>query len=125
MYSDELLDHFHHPRNVGEIPEATAVVEVTNPACGDLMKLWAVVYDARVVEVKFKVAGCVPAIACGSWLTEAIRGKTLEEIAGLTTEHVEAGVGGLPSASRHAAVLVIDALQHLLARLSFSAENSE
>ncbi len=118
MYSKELLDHFHHPRNVGEIPEATAVIEVTNPACGDLMKVWAVVYDARLVEVKFKVAGCVPAVACGSWLTEAIRGKTLEEIASLTTDHVEAGVGGLPSASRHAAVLVIDALRLLLARVS-------
>ncbi len=118
MYSDELLDHFHHPRNVGEIPDATAVVEVTNPACGDLMKIWAVVFHARIEEVKFKAAGCVPAVACGSWLTEAIRGKRLEEIAGLTTDHVEAGVGGLPSASRHAAVLVIDALQRLLARLS-------
>ena len=120
MYSEKLLDHFHHPRNVGEIPNATAVVEVTNPACGDLMKLWAVVYDARVVEVKFKVAGCVPAIACGSWLTEAIRGKPLAKIAGLTAEQVEAGLGGLPSASKHAAVLAIDALQHLLARIQGS-----
>ncbi len=120
MYSENLLDHFHHPRNVGEIPEATAVVEVSNPACGDLMKLWAVVYDARIVEVKFKVAGCVPAVACGSWLTEAIRGKPLAEIAGLTADQVEAGLGGLQSASKHASALAIDALQRLLARISAS-----
>jgi nitrogen fixation NifU-like protein len=114
MYSPKLLDHFHHPRNAGEIPGATAVVEVTNPACGDLMKLWVVVRDARVWEVKFKVAGCVPAVACGSWLTEAMAGRPLAELAGITPEQIEAGLGGLPPASKHAAVLAADALRKLL-----------
>jgi nitrogen fixation NifU-like protein len=117
MYSNKVLDHFHHPRNVGEIEEATVVVETTNPACGDLMKLWAVVRDGVIVDAKFKVAGCVPAVACGSWLTERIKGKPLVELSGLAPEHMDAGLGGLPAASKHAAVLASDALKQLLARL--------
>jgi nitrogen fixation NifU-like protein len=117
MYSNQLLDHFHHPRNVGEIPEATLVVETTNPACGDLMKLWVVVRDGVIVDVTFKVAGCVPAVACGSWLTERIKGMPLVDLTGLAPEQIIVGLGGLPAASEHAAVLASDALQQLLERL--------
>jgi nitrogen fixation protein NifU and related proteins len=117
MYSDQVLDHFHHPRNVGEIEDATVVVETANPACGDLMKLWAVVQEGVIVDVKFKVAGCVPAVACGSWLTERIKGMPLAELMGLAPDQIVAGMGGLPVASKHAAVLASDALQQLLARL--------
>jgi len=114
MYSAKVLDHFHNPRNVGEIPDATAVVEMTNPVCGDLMKLWAVIEKGRIVDVSFKTQGCVPAVACGSWLTEAIRGKPLAEISGITAEQIEKGLEGLPSASRHASVLAADALKRLV-----------
>jgi nitrogen fixation NifU-like protein len=114
MYSDLVLDHFHHPRNVGEIEEATVVVETTNPACGDLMKLWAVVKDGVIVDAKFKVAGCVPAVACGSWLTERIKGRPLVELAALMPDQIVADLGGLPAASKHAAVLAFDALKRLL-----------
>lgn len=114
MYSAKALDHFHHPRNVGEIPEPTAVVEVTNPACGDLMKLWAVVRDSRIQDIKFKAAGCVPALACGSWLTEAVKGKELSEVVGFRAEDIELALGGLPPASHHASVLAQDALRRLL-----------
>jgi nitrogen fixation NifU-like protein len=117
MYSQDVLDHFHHPRNVGEIENATALVEAANPVCGDLMKLWVVVREAVVVEVKFKTAGCVASVACGSWLTEAMRGKPPAELAGITPEQIEAGVGGLPTASHHAAVLAADALNQLLHKL--------
>jgi nitrogen fixation NifU-like protein len=117
MYSKQVLGHFHHPRNVGEIGEATVVVETTNPACGDLMKLWAVVKDGVIVDVRFKVAGCVPAVACGSWLTERIKGKPVKELTGLTPEQIAASLGGLPAASKHAAVLASDTLQQLLSRL--------
>jgi len=117
MYSENILDHFHRPRNVGEIENATAIVEVTNPVCGDVMKLWVVVRDAVVVEVKFKTAGCVPSVACGSWLTEAMRGKPLAELAGITPEQIESGLGGLPAASRHAAALAVDALKGFLEKL--------
>jgi nitrogen fixation NifU-like protein len=114
MYSPTLLDHFHNPRNVGEIAEASVVVEASNPVCGDLMKLWAVVRDGKIQEVKFKVAGCVPSVACGSWLTEAILSKSVEDLSSLTVDEVIAGLDGLPPASRHAAVLAIDALKSLL-----------
>ena len=116
-YSDQVLDHFHHPRNVGEIEHPTLVVETVNPACGDLMKLWARVEDGVIVDVKFKVAGCVPAVACGSWLTERIRGAPLSELTYLASEQIADSLGGLPAASRHAAVLASDALRELLARL--------
>jgi nitrogen fixation NifU-like protein len=116
MYSEKLLDHFHHPRNVGEIAEATAVVEASNPVCGDLMKLWAIVRDAKILDVRFKVAGCVPAVACGSWLTERILGKSLDEAAALTAEQIASGLDGLPPASQHAAVLAVDTLTRLLDR---------
>ena len=117
MYSEQVLDHFHHPRNVGEIEPPAIVVETVNPACGDLMKLWAVVRDSVIFDAKFKVAGCVPAVACGSWLTERIKGKPLAELTGLTPEQIDAGLGGLPAASKHAAVLASDALKQLLKSL--------
>jgi nitrogen fixation NifU-like protein len=114
MYSATLLDHFHHPRNVGEIAEASVVVEASNPVCGDLMKLWAVVREGRIQEVRFKAAGCVPSVACGSWLTEAILSRSIEELSALTPDEIISGLDGLPPASRHAAVLAIDALKRLL-----------
>jgi nitrogen fixation NifU-like protein len=117
MYSDQVLDHFHHPRNVGEIGDATMVVETTNPACGDLMKLWAVVKDGVIVDARFKVAGCVPAVACGSWLTERIKGKPVTELAGLMPDQIDAGLGGLAAASKHAAALACDALKQLLEKV--------
>lgn len=116
LYSAKVLDHFHHPRNVGEIPGATEV-EMTNPVCGDLMKLWAVARDGRIAEVKFKTQGCIPAVACGSWLTEAMLGKTLAQLSTLTATEIEEGLDGLPSASRHASALAADALKRLLEAL--------
>jgi len=117
MYSAILLDHFHHPRNVGEIAEASVAVEASNPVCGDLMKLWAIVREGRIQVVKFKAAGCVPSVACGSWLTEAILNKSLEEVSAFTPDEVTSGIGGLPPASRHAAVLAVDALKRLLEQI--------
>jgi nitrogen fixation protein NifU and related proteins len=117
MYSQKVLDHFHHPRNVGEIAGATAGVEMTNPVCGDLMKIWVVFADGKISEAKFKTQGCIPAVACGSWMTEAMVGKTLAELATLTAEQMEAALGGLPPASRHASALAIDALKRLLREL--------
>ena len=120
MYSAILLDHFHHPRNVGEIADASVVVEASNPVCGDLMKLWAIVRDGRIQEVKFKAAGCVPSVACGSWLTEAILSKSLVELSALSPDAVASGLGGLPPASHHAAVLAVDALKRLLEQIRYS-----
>jgi nitrogen fixation NifU-like protein len=117
MYSELVLDHFHHPRNVGEIEPPAVVVEAVNPACGDLMKLWARVRDGVIVDVRFKAAGCVAAVACGSWLTERIKGIPPSELRQLASEDIAKDLGGLPDASRHAAVLASDALRLLLSRL--------
>jgi len=118
MYSEQVLDHFHHPRNVGEIAEPSTVVEASNPVCGDAVKLWILLRDERIADVKFKVQGCVPAVACASWLTEAIKGKPVAEIAALSSEEIEKGLGGLPQASRHASMLAIVALREALENLN-------
>lgn len=118
-YSDKVLDHFHHPRNAGEIAQASATAEASNPVCGDVMKLSARVSEGRLVEVKFKAQGCIPAIACGSWLAEWLEGKLLNEIGALTPPQIDSALGGLPAASRHASILAIDTLNKLLRSLSF------
>ncbi|MGE5325788.1 MAG: iron-sulfur cluster assembly scaffold protein [Deltaproteobacteria bacterium] len=118
MYSESVLDHFHNPRNVGEISNATAAIEMTNPVCGDLMKLWAVVRDGRIAEAKFKTEGCIPAVACGSCLTEMMNGKSCKDLAAVTAEEIEAALGGLPAASKHASRLAADALQKLLQEIN-------
>ncbi|HUZ46618.1 MAG TPA: iron-sulfur cluster assembly scaffold protein [Terriglobia bacterium] len=117
MYSKEVLDHFHHPRNVGEIASPAAVIEISNPACGDCLKLSVAAGDGRIVEAKFKVQGCIPAVACASWLTEAITGKALAKVAQLSTEQMETALGGLPAASHHASALAIAALRKALDHL--------
>ncbi len=117
MYSEQVLEHFHHPRNAGEINRPTAVAEASNPVCGDLMRLWILVRGGSICEAKFKVQGCVPAVACGSWLTEAIKGKSIAEAISITQEQIEEGLGGLPPASRHASMLAIFALRNALEKL--------
>jgi nitrogen fixation NifU-like protein len=117
MYSATLLDHFHHPRNVGEIAEASVVVESSNPVCGDVMKLWAAVRGGKICRVTFKAAGCVPSVACGSWITVAILSKPVDQLSSLTPTDVAAGLGGLPPASHHAAILAVDALKRLLEQI--------
>jgi NifU-like protein involved in Fe-S cluster formation len=117
MYTNKVLDHFHHPRNVGEIAEATAVVEMTNPVCGDLMKLWVVAKDGMILDARFQTQGCIPAVACGSWLAETLVGRSFPELASITAAQIEAALGGLPPASRHASALASDALRRLLQAL--------
>lgn len=118
MYSEKVLDHFHHPRNAGEIDRPTAVAEASNPVCGDVMKLSIFVLNGRVCIAKFKVQGCVPSVACGSWLTEAITNKPVSEIESMTAEQVEVGLGGLPAASRHASALAVLTLRRALEKLN-------
>ncbi len=118
MYSNEVLDHFHNPRNVGEMGQPTTVAEASNPVCGDSIKLWIRVREGKVSDAKFKVQGCVPAIACGSWLTDTIKGKSLAELAAISAEQIETGLGGLPVASHHASMLAVTALQEAIEKLS-------
>lgn len=117
MYSAAVLDHFKNPRNAGDLENASAVVEVSNPACGDILRLSAYVENGRFVDVRFKTRGCVTSIACGSLLTEMIRGKTLSEARAITYAQISDAFGGLPPATLHGAQLAVDALEALLANL--------
>jgi len=118
MFSEAVLDHFKNPRNAGELAEATAIVEVSNPVCGDIMRLAARIEGGRIVEVRFKTRGCVTAIACGSLLTEMICGKSLVELRGITSAQISTALGGLPPATVHGSQLACDALEELLAKLA-------
>jgi nitrogen fixation NifU-like protein len=111
MYSAQLIDHFEHPRNAGDIAHADARVRVENPACGDILELAVRVETGRIREIRFRAKGCVPVMACGSLITEMVAGKTLEEAGSIGKEAIVEKIGGLPSASGHAAQLAIDALR--------------
>jgi nitrogen fixation NifU-like protein len=117
MYSPQVLDHFEHPRNVGELTDASAVAQVENPACGDVLKLSLRVEGDRIVDVLFRAKGCVPAIACGSALTEMIVGRTINEARGVRRIQLVMKLGGLPGASLHASHLAIDTLAVTLNKL--------
>lgn len=114
VYSERLLDHFQHPRNVGELEAPAVTVEVMNPACGDIMRLSARWENGLVAEVRYRTRGCTAAIAAGSALTEWMLGKTAAELASLAPGAIEEALGGLPPASRHAATLCVDCVKALL-----------
>jgi len=114
MFNERLLDHFRNPRNVGELEAPAVTVEVGNPACGDILRLSVKVKEGRVAEIRFQAKGCVPAMACGSALTDLVRGKSVTEASRLQPEDVVKAVGGLPQASGHAGYLAIDALSAVL-----------
>jgi nitrogen fixation protein NifU and related proteins len=113
-YSEKVMDHFMHPRNMGEIEDADGVGEVGNPACGDVMKLYLKIEGNTIVDAKFKTFGCGAAIASSSITTELIKGKTIDEALKLSNEAVAEALGGLPAAKQHCSVLAEDALRAAL-----------
>jgi nitrogen fixation protein NifU and related proteins len=118
MYSPQVLDHFEHPRNAGEVPDAGASVQVENPACGDILRLSAKISDGRIADIRFRAKGCVPSMACASLLTEMVIGRTVAEARQLRREQLVAAAGSLPPASMHASHLAMDALAALLKALA-------
>lgn len=110
QYSDILLDHFHHPRNLGEIERADAVGDASNGTCGDLMRLFLNIREGRVTEAQFMTLGCAAAIATGSMLTEMIKGKSLDDALKIRNEDVAAALGGLPPEKIHCSVLAEQAM---------------
>ena len=110
-YSPILTDHIANPRNTGELPDANAVGESTNPVCGDRLRLSLRISNGRVEAVRFLAYGCPPTLACGSVLTEMITGKTLTEVRDVTKKDVVDAVGGLPARKQHAAALAIETLR--------------
>lgn len=116
-YSQKLLQHFEHPRNVGDLPDASAEVRLEHPVCGDIMRLAIKVEEGRIVKVRYQTRGCVASIAAGSCLTEMIEGKSLQQAAALTREELVDTLGGLTNASVHASHLAMDTLHRVLEKI--------
>ena len=114
MHSERLLDHFRNPRNPGELPPPAIKVDVSNPACGDMLRLSARFENDRVAEARFLTRGCTASIAASSALTEWMIGKSRAELKTVAPHIIEDLVGGLEPASKHAAVLCSDGVRRLL-----------
>ena len=114
MHSERVLGYFRNPRHAGELAPPALKVDVTNPACGDMMRLSASFEEGRVKEARFLTRGCTASIAASEALAEWMSGKTRAELEALTASAMEEAVGGLEPASKHAAVLCVDAVKSLL-----------
>ena len=113
-YSSTFNDHIANPRNAGELSDANATGEETNPICGDRMRLSLRVDNKRIEAARFLAYGCAPTLVCGSVLTEMITGKTTEDAMLLTRKDLLSKLGGLPSRKHHAAALAIETLRAAL-----------
>ena len=115
LYSEKVMDHFAHPRNVGEIEDADAVGEVGNAVCGDIMKMYLKIDNGIITDVKFKTFGCGSAIATSSMATEMIKGKSIEEALELSNKAVVEALDGLPAHKLHCSVLAEEAVRAAIA----------
>jgi NifU-like protein involved in Fe-S cluster formation len=113
-YSELFKDHLTNPRNAGELADANAIAEETNPVCGDRLRLSLRISNGRIEAARFLGYGCPPTLACGSVLSEMLEGMTITEAANLTREAIVRGLGGLPARKRHAASLAIETLHAAL-----------
>lgn len=113
-YSEKVMDHFLHPRNVGEIPDASGVGNVGNIVCGDIMRMYIKVENDIIVDAKFKTFGCGAAISTSSMVTEMVKGKTVGEALKISNKAVAEALGGLPPVKMHCSVLAEEALRAAL-----------
>ena len=114
-YSKKVMDHFAHPRNVGEMPEANAVGQVGNQKCGDIMKMMLKIENDVIVDAKFQTFGCGAAVATSSMATELVKGKTVQEALQLTNKAVVEALDGLPAVKVHCSVLAEEAVKAAVA----------
>ena len=114
LYSETVMDHFRHPRNVGVIENADGVGEVGNTKCGDIMKIYLKIENDTISDVKFETFGCASAIASSSMATELIKGKPVSEAMTLTNQAVAEALEGLPAHKLHCSVLAEEAIQQAL-----------
>jgi nitrogen fixation NifU-like protein len=117
MFSKDVLDHFQNPRNAGELAGATASVDVSNPVCGDMLRVAVRIEDARIAEARFLCRGCTTSIACASRLTEMLHGMQLSALNEITADTIAKSFGELPPETIHGAYLAADAAQALFAKL--------
>ena len=115
LYSEKVMDHFTHPRNVGIIDNADGVGEIGNAKCGDIMKMYLKVENNIITDVKFETFGCGSAIATSSMATEMIKGKSIDEALQLTNKAVAEALDGLPAHKMHCSVLAEEAIKAALA----------
>mgnify|MGYP004508422501 CR=1 FL=1 len=111
LYSEKVMDHFLHPRNVGEIENADGVGEVGNAKCGDIMKVYLKIDNGVITDAKFNTFGCGSAIATSSMATEMIKGKKVEEALSLSNKAVVEALDGLPTHKIHCSVLAEEAVK--------------
>lgn len=114
-YSDKVMEHFMHPRNVGVIDDPDGVGQVGNPVCGDIMKMYIKVEDDIITDVKFQTFGCGAAIATSSITTEMVIGKKLDEAKKISSQAVAEALRGLPAKKLHCSNLAADALHKAIA----------
>ena len=116
MYSEKVMDHFQHPRNVGEIENASGVGTVGNAKCGDIMRIFLDIDDETHIirDCKFKTFGCGAAVATSSMATEMVKGKTIEEAMKLTNKAVMEALDGLPPVKVHCSLLAEEAVHAAL-----------
>ena len=114
LYSEKVMDHFLHPRNVGVIEDADGIGEVGNAKCGDIMKMYLKIENGKIADVKFETFGCASAIASSSMATELIKGKSVEQAMELTNKAVAEALDGLPDYKMHCSVLAEEAIQSAL-----------
>jgi NifU-like protein involved in Fe-S cluster formation len=124
-YTEAFKDHLAHPRNAGELANANAIAEETNPACGDRLRLSLLIHDDRIEAARFLAYGCPPTLACGSALAEMLDGMSVEDALKLTRKEIVTAVGGLPSRKQHAAALAIEALRAAVERIKNHREVAE
>lgn len=111
LYSEKVMDHFEHPRNVGKMEDASGIGEVGNAKCGDIMRMYIKVKDGVITDCKFNTFGCGSAIATSSMATELIKGKPLSEALELSNQAVVEALDGLPPQKIHCSVLAEEAVR--------------
>ena len=111
QYSEQVIEHYQNPRNVGEIEDPDGVGLVGNPTCGDMMKITIKVHNDRIEDIKFKTFGCGAAIATSSMVTELVKGKTIEQALHVTNRDVVDALGGLPPIKVHCSTLAEETIQ--------------
>jgi FeS cluster assembly scaffold protein NifU len=110
-YTEKVMEHFMHPRNVGKMDDADGIGKVGNPQCGDIMEIFIKVRDNIITDIKFRTLGCGAAIATSSVTTEMVKGKTLEEALKLTNKDVVSALDGLPPEKLHCSVLAEEGIK--------------
>lgn len=113
-YSPTLVDHFHHPRNAGELEDPNAVAEGENPVCGDTVRIQMRIQDGVITQIRWSASGCPPAIAAASAASVLLEGRSLDEARRVDRARLSAALGGLPARKAHAATLVLTTVARAL-----------